>query len=601
VIARFEAERQALAMMDHPNIAKVLDAGATETGRPYFVMELVQGVCITEYCDQNNLSTKDRLALFIQVCQAVQHAHQKGIIHRDIKPSNVMVTQRDGEPVPKVIDFGIAKATNQPLTDNTFVTFQGQLLGTLEYMSPEQVDFGTQDIDTRSDIYSLGVVLYELLSGVFPFDHKSFEHADFSEVQRTIREVEPASPSARLTGLNKGAKAIAACRGTQVIALARRLHRELEWIPLKAMRKDRSRRYRSASEMADDIRNYLDGLPLIAGPETTVYRLRKFVHKHVGSVTTAAVIALVIVLGSVVGAKMYFEAEDARETEFDPTGAGNNIDLGTLGGVGSRAYCINDAGQIVGDADSSQDHRHGALYDPTGAGGNIDLGTLGGDSGVPRSISEGGQITGFAKADRGLTRATLFDPSGGGNNIDLGTLGGDGSWAYCINDAGQIVGTSEDRPGAWGNATLFDPTGAGNNIDLGTLGGDTSIARSINNAGQIVGSATNSQGDWRACLFDPTGAGDNLDLTAAIDPASGWILTEASDINASGRIVGRGVNLEGQVHGFLLVPRSPCQYALAGDLNDDCKVDFADLAVMLMNWLVDCTAEPTNPACVPKP
>jgi len=315
VIARFEAERQALAMMDHPNIAKVLDAGATETGRPYFVMELVQGVSITEYCDENNLSTKDRLALFIQVCHAVQHAHQKGIIHRDIKPSNVMVTQRDGVPVPKVIDFGIAKATNQKLTEKTLFTRYAHLIGTPAYMSPEQAELSDLDIDTRSDIYSLGVLLYELLTGVSPFERKSFEHASLSELQHMIREVEPASPSARLTGLGAEAKAIAACRGTQVIALARLLHRELEWIPLKAMRKDRSRRYRSASEMADDIRNYLDDLPLIAGPETAAYRVRKFVRKHAGSVTTAALVTAALVLGLVGTISMYLEAENARETE----------------------------------------------------------------------------------------------------------------------------------------------------------------------------------------------------------------------------------------------------------------------------------------------
>jgi len=312
VIARFEAERQALAVLDHPNIAHVYDAGTTETGRPYFVMEYVKGMSITRYCDERKLNIEQRLRLFEQVCEAVHHAHQKGIIHRDTKPSNILVSVHGDRAVPKIIDFGIAKAITQPLTDKTFVTFQGQLLGTPEYMSPEQVDLATQDIDTRSDIYSLGVVLYELLAGVLPFERESFERAGFAEIQQMVREQEPASPSIRLTHLGEKAKTITASRGTQVIALARRLHRELEWIPLKAMRKDRCRRYKSASEMADDVRNYLNGNPLIAGPETAIYRVRKFVHKHAGSVATVALVAVAILLGLVISTAMYFRAESMR-------------------------------------------------------------------------------------------------------------------------------------------------------------------------------------------------------------------------------------------------------------------------------------------------
>ncbi len=315
VIARFEAERQALALLDHPNVAHVFDAGCTETGRPYFVMEYVKGLSITRYCDDQRLTIEQRLRLFEQVCEAVHHAHQKGIIHRDLKPSNILVCVHDDREVPKIIDFGIAKAITQPLTDKTFVTFQGQLLGTPEYMSPEQVDLATQDIDTRTDIYSLGVILYELLAGVLPFESDAFERAGLAEIQQTIREQEPASPSLRLTTLGEKAKTIAASRGTQVVPLARRLHRELEWIPLKAMRKDRCRRYRSASEMADDIRNYLTGLPLLAGPETTVYRVQKFVRKHAGSVVTVALVAVAIVLGLVVSTTLYFAADEARLNE----------------------------------------------------------------------------------------------------------------------------------------------------------------------------------------------------------------------------------------------------------------------------------------------
>jgi len=312
VIARFEAERQVLALLDYPNIAHVFDAGMTQSGRPYFVMEYVKGLPITEYCDQHKVTIEKRLRLFQRVCNAVHYAHQKGIIHRDIKPSNILVTVQGDRPEPKIIDFGIAKALTHSFAEGTLFTQQGQLLGTPEYMSPEQVDMATQDIDTRSDIYSLGVLLYELLSGSQPFDRESLEKGGFASIQRTVREQEPPNPSARLTGLGEEGKRIAERRQTHVDALARRLHRELEWIPLKAMRKERVRRYRSVSELSDDIQNYLDGAPLIAGPETAIYRVKKFVHKHAGSVATAAIIALAIILGLVISTVMYFKAEKAR-------------------------------------------------------------------------------------------------------------------------------------------------------------------------------------------------------------------------------------------------------------------------------------------------
>jgi WD40 repeat protein/serine/threonine protein kinase len=315
VIARFEAERQTLAVLDHPNIAHVFDAGMTATGRPYFVMEHVRGLSITEYSDERKLSVEERLKLFKEVCEGVHHAHQKGIIHRDIKPSNILVSVHGDRAVPKIIDFGIAKAITQPLTDTTVFTYRGQLLGTPEYMSPEQVDLASQDIDIRSDIYSLGVLLYELLAGVLPFDRDCFKRLGLAEIQRTIREEEPATPSTRLTRLGEKAKAIAERRQTQLLTLARRLHRELEWIPMKAMRKDRTRRYRSASELADDIQNYLTGAPLTAGPESSVYRARKFVRKHAGSVTGAALITLAIILGLGTSTTMYARAEGARQEE----------------------------------------------------------------------------------------------------------------------------------------------------------------------------------------------------------------------------------------------------------------------------------------------
>ncbi|MFH1999602.1 MAG: serine/threonine-protein kinase [Planctomycetota bacterium] len=246
VIARFEAERQALAMMDHPNIARVFDAGETDNGHPYFVMELVRGVPITEYCDANRLVAGKRIELFIQVCRAVQHAHQKGIIHRDLKPTNIMVTLHDGTPVPKVIDFGIARATDQSLTDKTVFTRFGQLMGTPQYMSPEQAVISGLDVDTRSDIYSLGVLLYELLTGTTPFTPETFQNVGFTEIQRLISEQTPPRPSLRVSTLSREMSSIARVRCMEPAALSRFIRGELDWIVMKALEKDRERRYDTA-------------------------------------------------------------------------------------------------------------------------------------------------------------------------------------------------------------------------------------------------------------------------------------------------------------------------------------------------------------------
>jgi len=300
VLARFEAERQALALLEHPNIAQVHDAGTADSGRPYFAMEYVKGLTITEFCDRHTLSIEDRLRVFQQVCGALQHAHQKGIIHRDIKPSNILVSSENDQVIPKIIDFGVAKAVSQPLTERTLVTEESQLLGTPEYMSPEQVEVANEDIDTRSDIYSLGVLLYELLTGVLPFDSEMLREGGVEHIRKVIRETDPKTPSTRLTKLGEEGRKVAESRRTEVAALAKCLHRELEWIPLKAMRKERSERYRSASELSDDIENYLKGAPLMAGPPTAGYRLRKFLRRHKALVGSVAAVLAVSVIGTIV-------------------------------------------------------------------------------------------------------------------------------------------------------------------------------------------------------------------------------------------------------------------------------------------------------------
>jgi len=310
VIARFEAERQALAMMDHPNIARVLDAGATETGRPYFVMELVTGVSITEYCDKNSLSTKERLALFIQVCHAVQHAHQKGIIHRDIKPSNVMVTHHDGKPVPKVIDFGIAKATNQRLTERTLFTRYAHIIGTPAYMSPEQAELNDVDIDTRTDIYSLGVLLYELLTGTTPFSTEELRRAGYLEMQRVIREQEPVKPSTRIRAATEVRRwhrhpandlwAGSPCHerptsGHIPHSTYEQVRGDLDWIVMKALEKARERRYDNASGLALDIQRHLKHLPILARAPGTFYRLQKFFRRHQIQIVASLVVSVLAI------------------------------------------------------------------------------------------------------------------------------------------------------------------------------------------------------------------------------------------------------------------------------------------------------------------
>src|SRR5258705_1522309 len=267
-------------MMDHVNIARVFDGGATETGRPYFVMELVHGVPITKYCDDNHLTPRERLELFVPVCQAIQHAHQKGIIHRDIKPSNVMVTLYDGKPVPKVIDFGVAKAREQRLTERTLFTHYGTLVGTLEYMSPEQAEMSALGVDTRSDIYSLGVLLYELLTGTTPLSRKRLKEAAYGEILRLIKEEEPPKPSARLSDSGEALASISAQRHMEPAKLTKLVRGDLDWIVMKTLEKDRNRRYETANDLAADVLRYLDDEPVQACPPSGSYRSRKFARRN---------------------------------------------------------------------------------------------------------------------------------------------------------------------------------------------------------------------------------------------------------------------------------------------------------------------------------
>ena len=298
VLQRFEQERQALALMDHPNIAKVLDGGMTPNGQPFFVMELVNGLPLSKFCDEAKLTPKERLELFVPICQAVQHAHQKGIVHRDLKPANILVTLIDGKPVPKVIDFGVAKATAGKLTDESLATQFGAVVGTLDYMSPEQAGFSGEDVDTRSDIYSLGVILYELLTGLRPIDAARLKKAALTEMIRIIREEEPSKPSTRLS-TDASLPSLAALRQTEPRKLMTMLRGDLDWVVMKCLEKERDRRYETASGLARDIERYLANEVVEARPPSAGYRLRKFASRHKGQVVAAGLVLLSLVLGMV--------------------------------------------------------------------------------------------------------------------------------------------------------------------------------------------------------------------------------------------------------------------------------------------------------------
>jgi serine/threonine protein kinase/tetratricopeptide (TPR) repeat protein len=361
VLARFESERQALALMDHPHVAKVLDAGTTEGGRPFFVMEFVAGEPITTFCDRLQYTTARRLELFLQACEAVQHAHQKAIIHRDLKPSNILVSDVDGKPHVKVIDFGVAKALTRKLTDRTLHTLSDQLVGTPEYMSPEQAA-GSLDVDTRTDVYALGVVLYELLCGALPFDPSSLRSAGYVEIQRILRDVDPPRPSAKLSSLGAVADQLAQRRQAHAEQLTGQLRRELEWIPLKAMHKERTRRYATADQLADDVRNYLAHRPLLAGPEVLSYRARKFVRRNKGAVVAVTAVVVALLVGGIVSSALAIRLKrtaDAVRAEQRTTQAvlqfllddvlgGANPEVGRSADLTVKQALDNAAGAVPG-------------------------------------------------------------------------------------------------------------------------------------------------------------------------------------------------------------------------------------------------------------
>lgn len=315
VLARFEAERQALALLDHPNIAHVYDAGTTGSGRPYFAMEYVKGIPITEYCDRYNLNTTERLRLFIPLCQATQHAHHKGIIHRDIKPSNVLVMLHDEKPIPKIIDFGVAKALNQRLTERTVFTEQGQVIGTPEYMSPEQAELTGLDVDTRTDVYSLGVVLYELLTGFTPFDPQELRSRGYAEMQKIIREQDPVKPSTKLTTLGGRLEDVASHRSATADQLRKSVRGDLDWIVMKTLEKDRTRRYETPNGLAVDLERHLNNEPVLARPPSKLYRFHKLVRRNKAVFAAVAAVAAVLVLGVLVSTWQAVRATEAKHAE----------------------------------------------------------------------------------------------------------------------------------------------------------------------------------------------------------------------------------------------------------------------------------------------